>query len=195
MVIPFMPQHGRVEQVPLGLFPTYCFSDKAPILRVEFSWGSLALEFNKIVKVQGRYLPREIAIFEGKRKILTASVDVIEGISPTDPAFVPPPNAPSSTTDKVQLNEGVTTGMLLKKQVPVYPQDAKDARASGKVILRGTIGRDGAIHDLHIEETPWPSLAASALWSVSHWQYKPYLVNGEPVEVETTINGIYTLGR
>lgn len=195
MVIPLIPQHGHVQQVPLGLFPTYCFSDKAPILRVEFSWSSLAVEFNKIVKVQGRYIPREIAIFEGKGKIMTASVDSIDGIAATDPALVPPEDVHATSTDRVQLSSGVATGMILKKEVPVYPPDARDAHVSGKVVLRGTIGRDGSVHDLHIVETPWPSLAASALWSVSRWRYKPFLLEGEPVEVETEINVIYSLGN
>lgn len=193
-VIPHMPQHGRTQEVPLGLFPTYCFDSKVPALRFEFSWGSLAVEFNKIVKMQGRYLPREIAIYEGKRKILTAVVDLIDGISPSDPSLVPPPDTPAVSADRVQLAAGTTTGMLTKKETPVYPQDAKDARVSGKVVLHALIGRDGAVHDLRIVETPWPSLAASSLWAVSHWRYKPYLFNGEPVEVETTINVIFTLG-
>ena len=193
-VIPHMPQHGRIQEVPLGLFPTYCFDSKVPAVRFEFSWGSLAVEFNKIVKMQGHYLPREIAIFEGKRKILTAVVDIIDGISPSDPVLIPPADLTTSSTDKVLLAAGVTTGMLAKKQAPVYPQDAKEARVSGKVVLKALIGRDGAVHDLRIVETPWPSLAASALWAVSQWQYKPYLFNGEPVEVETTINVIFTLG-
>jgi TonB family protein len=194
MVIPLMPQHGKVQPVPMGLFPTYCFSDKGPIVRVEFSWGSLAFEFNKIVKIQNHYLPREIAIFEGKRQILTATIDALESISSANPALVPPADVPISTTEKVDLVSGVTNGMLLKKEFPVYPQDAKDAHVSGTVVIKGVIGRDGAIHDLQILQTPWPSLAASALWSVSKWRYKPYLLDGRPVEVSTTVNVIYTLG-
>ncbi len=96
---------------------------------------------------------------------------------------------------KVSLSGGIMAGSLIKKEQPVYPQDAKDARASGTVVLRATIGTDGGIHDLHVVSAPWPSLAASALWSVSHWEYKPYLMDGEPVEVETTVNVIYTLGN
>jgi protein TonB len=78
---------------------------------------------------------------------------------------------------------------------PVYPQDAKEARVSGTVVLKATIGLDGGVHDLHVESTPWPSLAGAALWAVSHWQYKPYLLNGEPVEVETTIHVIFSLSQ
>ena len=83
--------------------------------------------------------------------------------------------------------------MLVKKEIPIYPHDAKDARVSGKVVLNAIIGTDGRIHDLRVVEAPWPSLAASSLFAVSRWQYKPYLLNGEPVEVETTVNVIYSL--
>ncbi|MBW8869495.1 MAG: energy transducer TonB [Acidobacteriales bacterium] len=175
-VIPHM-QRGPIQQVPLGLFPTYCFDAKVPALRFEFSWGSLTVEFDKIVKMQGYYLPREIAVFEGKRKILTAVVDIIDGISASDPVLIPPLNLPASTTDKVQLGPSVTTGMLANNEAPIYPRDAKQASISGKVVLKALIGRDGAVHDLRIVETPWPSLAASALWAVSQWRYRPYLLN------------------
>ena len=196
MVGPNMMSPGHAEMQPsLGLFPTYCFDSKVPILRLRYSMGSVVEAFNKIAKVQGRYLPEEITLFQGKQKILTASVDSVTGLARGDPALTPPADVPISEEKKVNLVEGIAQGMPLKKQVPVYPQDAKDAHVSGRVVLQATIGRDGAVYDLHVVSAPWPSLAASALWSVSHWQYKPYLLNGEPVEVETTVNVIYALGN
>jgi TonB family protein len=196
MVGPIMKFPGQVEQQPpLGLFPTYCFDSKVPVLRARFSMGSVIEEFNKIAKVQGHYLPQEVALFQGKQKILTATVDTITGLAADDSALTPPADVQASDEKKVDVVGGIAQGMLLKKQVPVYPQDAKEAHVSGKVVLQATIGRDGAVYDLHVVSSPWPSLAASALWSVSHWQYKPYLLNGNPVEVETTVNVIYALGN
>jgi protein TonB len=84
--------------------------------------------------------------------------------------------------------------MLLKKQVPFYPQEAMDAHISGTVVLQAIIGRDGGVHDLHVISAPAPSLAISALWAVSQWQYKPYMLNGEPTEVQTTVNVIFSMG-
>ena len=195
MAVPLMPQHGQIQAVPLGLFPTYCFDPKVPALRITYSWGALAVEFNHIVKMQGKFLAREILLREGNRTIVSAKVDTIEGLDPTDAALTPPPDARTPRSSKAaQIAPGVMVGMLIKKQPPVYPQDAKDAHASGTVVLRAMIGMDGGIHDLRVESAPWPSLAASALWAVSHWQYKPYLLNGEPVDVETTVNVIYSLG-
>jgi TonB family protein len=194
MVIPLMASYGHVETVPLGLFPTYCFDQKLPVLRIRYSLGSLTEEFNRIAKLQRRYLPREITLLDGKRKILSATVDSADGIAATDQALTPAPEATVAKLERVQISSGVSQGLLLKKLIPIYPQDAQQARMDGRVVLQATIGADGGIHDLKVVSTPWPSLAASALWAVSHWEYRPYILNGEPVEVETTINVIFTLG-
>jgi periplasmic protein TonB len=118
----------------------------------------------------------------------------VSGIAANDAALTPPADARETLPGRTQLEESAMTGMIIRKQMPVYPQDAKAAHASGKVVLQATIGVDGAVHDLRVVEAPWPSLVASALWSVSQWKYKPYLLNGRPVEVETTINVIFSLG-
>jgi len=198
MVIPIMPQHGQIQAVPMGLFPTYCFESDLPALRVSFSFGTITTAFDHIVKVQNKYLSKELAFYEGKRKILTAKVDEITYLNPANPALIPPPRANNVRVlkvDRVPLEPAVAQGFLARKHTPIYPQDAKDAHVSGKVVLRAIIGTDGGIHELHVVSTPWPSLTSSALWAVSQWEYKPYLLNGEPVEVETTINVIYTLGN
>jgi protein TonB len=127
---------------------------------------------------------------------------LVTWLDPADPALNPATvaaipdvkNVNVGDVKRVMIAGGVMAGSLVKKEIPVYPQDAKDARVSGTVVLRAIIGIDGAVHDLHVVSAPWPSLATSALWAVSHWEYKPYLLNGEPVEVETTVNVIYTLG-
>lgn len=152
------------------------------------------MEFNNLAKTQSRFLGREILLFEGGRKILSATVDSIDGIGPSNPALTPTADARIINSGQVSVDEAVAVGRLVKKVIPVYPQDAKDARVSGTVILDAIIGTDGRIHDLRVKEAPWPSLAASALFSVSRWEYKPYLLNGQPVEVQTTVNVIYSLG-
>jgi len=194
-VIPNMPQHGRIQDVPIGWFPTYCFDPKIPILRVSFSLGRMTTEFDTIVKVQNRFLPRQLVVSEGKNKVLTVNVNEINGIPPDDPALVPASDAHEANRGKVEIEGKVMVGKLINKQAPDYPQDAKEAHVEGIVVLDATIGMDGQIHDLNVESAPWPSLAASALWAVAHWKYQPYLLNGKPVEVKTTIKVIYALGR
>jgi TonB family protein len=184
-----------MPSVPLGLFPTYCFDAQLPLLRISYSFGTVTTEFNHVVTMQNRYLPREILMFEGKRKILSATVDMIGGLNPSDTALVPSADALIAKLGTVQIAGGVAQGFLLKKQTPFYPQDAKSAHVSGTVVLQATIGMDGGIHELRVVSAPWPSLAAAALWAVSQWEYRPYLLDGAPVEVRTTVNVVFTLGQ
>jgi len=194
MVAPKMLQQGQVERIPLGLFPTYCFDPNLPELRVSYSFGTITEGFMAIAKLQGRFLPQQVAFLDGKREILSAKVESVEGISASDPALTPDSHAHFPGIEKVQVSAEVAVGQLIKKVVPIYPQDAKYARVSGKVVLGALIGRDGRIHELRVIEAPWPSLVASAMWAVSQWEYKPYLLKGEPVEVDTIVNVSYTLG-
>jgi TonB family protein len=194
MVIPLMPQNGQKQTVPLGSSPTYCFDPELPVLRFTYDYGSVTTEFNHIVKVQQRYLAHEVIVSYGKRRLLSVTVDPIATLDPSDPALTPPADATFVKLDKVQIGSGIMTGNLLKKQIPVYPQEAKWEHISGTVLLQATIGKDGKIHDLRVVLSPSPLLAESALQAVSQWEYKPYLLNGEPVEVETTVNVIYSLG-
>lgn len=200
MVIPQMHPEGNPQNfatsVPQGLFPTYCFNADQPDLRIEYSWGSVMGVFNRVAKVQGKYLPQEIEFFEAGRPVLSASVEAVSALDPSDPGLRPAPDAKLLGKQvRVPVDQKIINGYILKKVAPVYPADAKEAHVSGRVELRVVIGTDGAVHELHVVKAPWPSLVASAMWAVSHWQYKPYMLNGEPVEVETTINVIYTLGR
>jgi TonB family protein len=85
-------------------------------------------------------------------------------------------------------------GYVLTKVPPVYPEDAKKARIQGKVVLNAIIGKDGTVENLTVVSGP-NELQQSALDAVRQWTYKPFLVNGDPVEVKTSINVIYTLKK
>jgi protein TonB len=86
------------------------------------------------------------------------------------------------------------TGMLLKGVQPEYPLYAKSAGIQGTVILQAKISKAGHIEDLHVISGPAEFQQAS-LDAVKKWVYRPYLLNGEPVEVMTTINVIFALGN
>lgn len=102
------------------------------------------------------------------------------------------PAAPGTQPKKVTA--GVMQMNILFKVPPVYPEDAKKARISGKVLLTAVIGKDGSVEKLRVVSGP-ASLQQSALDAVKDWRYKPFLLNGDPVEVETTITVVYTLGN
>jgi protein TonB len=113
---------------------------------------------------------------------------VIGGIISSTPVAVPK----VATPQRVRVSAGVTSGLLIRKVNPVYPPLARQARISGTVVLRAVIGKDGSIQNLSLV-SGHPMLAPAAIDAVKQWKYKPYLLNGEPVEVDTEIQVNFTL--
>jgi len=102
-------------------------------------------------------------------------------------------NQASGTPTKIHVKAGIMTGQKISGDNPVYPKEARAKKIQGAVVLEATIGKDGAIENLKVLKTPDPSLTKSALEAVRTWRYRPYLLNGDPVEVETTVNVTYNL--
>ncbi|HXJ85680.1 MAG TPA: energy transducer TonB [Candidatus Binatia bacterium] len=102
------------------------------------------------------------------------------------PKFVPP------TPQRVRISQGVTRGLLIQKIEPQYPPLARAARVQGEVVLSAIIDANGQITNLQLV-SGHPMLVPSAISAVKQWRYKPYLLNGQPVEVETTITVIFSL--
>jgi protein TonB len=98
----------------------------------------------------------------------------------------------AATPQRVRVSQGVSQGLLVHKVTPQYPPLARQARIQGVVVLQALIGKDGGIQNLHVV-SGHPMLTNSALEAVKEWKYKPYYLNGEPVEVETTINVNFSL--
>ena len=82
---------------------------------------------------------------------------------------------------------------LINKVTPLYPPIAKTAHVSGTVVLHAIISKDGTIQELQYVSGP-PLLMKAAMDAVKEWRYKPTMLNGEPVEVDTTIDVVFTLG-
>ncbi|HYW39141.1 MAG TPA: energy transducer TonB [Terriglobales bacterium] len=91
-----------------------------------------------------------------------------------------------ATPQRVRVSSGVSTGLLIKKVTPNYPQLAKQARIQGAVVLQAEISKEGTIQNLQLI-SGHPMLAPAAIEAVKQWRYKPYLLNGEPVAVETQV--------
>jgi protein TonB len=105
-------------------------------------------------------------------------------------ATVVRPKAPNN----LSVSSGVMAGNLLTKTLPQYPAIPRAARIQGTVILQATISKSGSIENLRVLSGP-PMLQQAAMDAVRSWRYKPYMLNGEPVEVETTINLVFNLGE
>jgi periplasmic protein TonB len=113
---------------------------------------------------------------------------VIGGIISSTPVAVPK----VATPQRVRVSQGVTQGLLIRKVQPTYPPLARQARIQGTVLLQAEISREGSIENLRLI-SGHPMLAPAAIEAVKQWRYKPYILNGEPVEVETQITVNFTL--
>jgi periplasmic protein TonB len=102
---------------------------------------------------------------------------------------MPPP--PKAAPQRIRVGGNVQQAAIVHQVQPVYPQIAKTAHIQGTVILHAIIAKGGTVEELQYVSGP-PLLMRAAMDAVKQWRYKPTLLNGEPVEVDTTI--IFTLG-
>ncbi len=102
------------------------------------------------------------------------------------------PALPKVAVQKVRVSSGVAQGLLIHEVKPQYPPLARQARIQGTVVLQAVIGKDGKIQNLEVV-SGHPMLIQAALEAVKQWRYKPYYLNGEPVEVDTQVNINFTL--
>jgi periplasmic protein TonB len=116
---------------------------------------------------------------------------VIGGIISSVPhiASVPKLAAPPK---RIRISQGVSEGQKIYSPDPVYPSIARDARVQGVVILRAIISKTGEIQNLEIV-SGHPMLAPAAIQAVKQWRYRPFLLNGEAVEVETGVTVTFHL--
>ncbi len=119
----------------------------------------------------------------------------------------PPPPTPEAASDRpattpdgkplparVRISRGISEGLLIRKVIPVYPHDAKRYGIQGSVLLQATIRKDGLVGELTAVSGP-KELIPPSLDAVSLWRYRPYLLQGHPVEVQTTIQVNYILNQ
>lgn len=98
------------------------------------------------------------------------------------PAWLPPPK----DGVRVRLSSGISQRSLRQKVLPDYPREALYKRIHGDVLLTAVIGSDGKVLELRPKGGP-PELLPAAMAAVRQWEYEPYRLKGEPVEVETQV--------
>jgi len=101
--------------------------------------------------------------------------------------------APAVKQQRIRVGENLAASALVHQVTPVYPQLAKQAHISGTVVLHCVIGKDGAVTELEYVSGP-PMLMKSAMDAVRQWVYRPTQLNGEAVEVDTTVTVVFELG-
>lgn len=106
----------------------------------------------------------------------------------------PHPQVQKAQPTVMKISDGVLEGMLISKTPPAYPTIARTVGVSGTVVLAATISKEGTIENLRVV-SGHPMLTQAAKDAVMTWRYRPYLLNGQPVEVETTINVVFSMGN
>jgi protein TonB len=110
----------------------------------------------------------------------------ISNLMTSAPVTVPKVASTSSSSDVLRISQGVTQGLLLKRVQPVYPHPAMQMRLQGAVQLQATINKQGSITSVKVLSGD-AILARAAVEAVNQWKYKPYFLNGEPVDIQTQI--------
>lgn len=119
-------------------------------------------------------VPNPLAVATPSEKSLSGIVSAV------------PTAMPTATASTLKISQGVSQGLLIKKVTPRYPQNALSMRIQGAVNLEATINKEGIIKNLKVVSGD-PTLGRAAAEAVKQWRYKPYYLNGEPVEIETQI--------
>lgn len=194
----------------------YCFDGNPPMVRIASVPGEVTT-FNSFIRFQGQYLARNIRVVHTDLEEHSKSdnyirnttreyapaqesdinIDTAEILDPVDDAdFVPPPTATKfNPVSMVLVASGVMAGHRISGSLPAYPADARHfLHSEGTVVLQAKILKDGTIGDLKVISGPL-ALQQAAFDAVKTWRYTPYLLNGQPVEVETQVNVTFSMNH
>jgi len=169
-----------------------------PPVKAEIKPAARLIQSGKLM--QPRAIPKDVAVF----KEAELPPDVINNTNQsgvfggipgqgimggTGPAMPPPkPAAPA----RIKQGGEVTAASIITQTRPNYPPLARQARIQGTVVLHAIIDKEGKVAQLEVV-SGHPLLVASAIEAVKQWRYKPTQLNGDPVEVDTTIQVTFTM--
>jgi TonB family protein len=165
----------------------YCLTKDSHILRLAQMSQHMILGYNDLTMFHGRSVPRSLMLMQGPIVRGRMHIEEISDWSSPDNDMFRVPEGSDELVSTARVGSGVVQGLAIKQPAPNYPMHARLAHITGNVVLHALISRSGDISDLEIVSSPDPYLADAAMSAVRYWKYKPYLLNGQPVEVDTMI--------
>jgi TonB family protein len=172
----------------------YCFQADKPILRYTNANNMNGAVYNNILAFQGHFLARDMRVTNGGKPRLVLHIESIEEEpAVNDSDFTPTPDAVRIPSGKIAIPSETMRVLLLREVPPHYPDGAKSAHIFGTVTLQITIGKDGRVANAQAISGP-NELRRASIDAVLKWEYRPFLISGEPTEVETTLPIVFTLG-
>jgi TonB family protein len=191
---------GR-SSLPVSFAPMYCFAPDNSLRVVRH--GAQVVLRNSVTAFQQRHVSFDVSATTGGVQVAEGKVVALEPRTFPKSEFSKEglplfaegvPSEDYGDPAPVRVSGQVIQGFLLRHVDSVYPASAKTAHVQGTVILRAQIGTDGHIQYLEVFSTPDTELSAAAMDAVRQWTYRPYMLNGSPVAVDTTINVNFTFG-
>jgi periplasmic protein TonB len=192
------------EALPKGMLNTFLVAPAPPppppppAAPVKTVKAPKVIQINKMVAPT--VIPKSVAIVKDDAPVIyqnggDGGVDggtgLLGGIIGGGSSAPPPPKP--VTPARIRVGGNVQAAALVSQAKPEYPMIAKTAHVSGTVILHAIIAKDGSIQELQYVSGP-PLLMKSAMDAVKQWRYKPTQLNGDAVEVDTTISVVFSLG-
>jgi hypothetical protein len=203
----FESEYDGKQQLPSSnTTERYCFDLSTMALRTTYS-GLIAAEFDHVVKIQGRYLARQVAISDaaGKQSLFSVSVETIEWIDSSDAMLSPLTDAvlvramdrrssPDWTGRSDAKGFSVNTTVFFKPLIAKQEKGQKE-NVPDTVLVASVVGTDGRVRVLDVLASPSPLRSQSAVNALNGWQLKPCLLHGVAVEVETVINVVFVFDQ
>jgi TonB family protein len=190
----FVPQSSSSTLAVASSLPAYCFGKGGPELRADASFGEMQTVYNNIVEISGHYVAKQIRLGQHGHPLLNVDIVALDPMSSiSDADLSAPADALPAPPRKIMVSAGVLQGNKLSGVPPQYPYEARSNHIQGTVVIQVTITATGEIGEMRIVSGP-PPLQRAALDAVKTWRYKPYLLNGEAVQVESQVNVVFSLG-
>jgi TonB family protein len=147
----------------------------------------------------------EVLVEAGRRNAVLVTLPLgaiseavtVRGAKPASGSLAPPPAAPAAARmpQRIPVGGNVQPAKLLKQIRPDYPAELKQQGITGTVMIRAVISTTGETLNPEVINTVHPGLAQAALDAVRQWRYQPTLLNGQPVELATTITVTFELDQ
>jgi hypothetical protein len=163
----------------------YCFDQKHPILRFDSQGeGMYDTLYNHIVLFEGHYFAREVRMFSQRKPQLTLRVETLENLAPVNLAgFVPPPDAVGPLNGRVELPAGLLNTLVRKRCSVESFFSIQHTDVHGTVVVQAKVGKDGRVMSAEALSGP-KVLLQEAAQCARKFEFRPFLVQGQPVEVE-----------
>jgi len=187
------PSAGTTDRKPAY---SYCFDKNNILLEATMSaWDNTQYVLKNSIQFQGRWIPGDIEIWNQGALVLTAHIESIGTLQEADKVeFKIPADAAFQSKTIIGSPNRFHYGVTIKKVAPFYPRSAYESGIEGTVILQGVISKEGRIKDLIAVSGP-QALQQSAIDAVKQWEYEPWILDGAPIEVETTLTIPFLLSQ